>query len=71
MGKTRDFGEMDITRRHAFKVRVVRHGKPSKGRKDRNRQGVPARNSNSRKSAMREREPWLLIASPELKLSMS
>ena len=35
----------------------------------RNRQGVPARNSNSRKNAKREREPWLLMASPELKLS--
>jgi hypothetical protein len=68
MGKTRDFGLMDITRSNAFKARVVLHGKPPKGRKDRNRQGVLARNSNSRKSAKREREPWILIASPELKL---
>lgn len=28
------------------------------------------RNSNSRKSAQREREPWILIASPGLELSM-
>jgi hypothetical protein len=47
----------------------VLHGNPPKGRKDRNRQGVPAHNSNSCKSAKREREPWILIASPQLKLS--
>jgi hypothetical protein len=70
MGKTREFGLMNITRSAPFTARVVLHGKPLKGRKDRNRQGAPARNSNSRKSAKREREPWILIASPELKLSM-
>lgn len=70
MGKTRDFGLMDITRSAPFSARVVLHGKPPQGRKDRNRQGAPARNSNSRKSANREREPWILITSPELKLSM-
>ncbi len=70
MGKTRDFGLMDITRGAPFSARVVLHGKPPQGRKDRNRQGAPARNSNSRKSAKREREPWILIASPGLELSM-
>lgn len=70
MGKTRDFGLMNITRSVPFTARVVLHGKPPKGRKDRNRQGAPACNSNSRKSAKREREPWILIASPELQLSM-
>lgn len=70
MGRTRDFGWMNITRSVPFTARVVLHGKPPKGRKDRNRLGVPARNSNSRKSAKRESEPWILIASPELKLSM-
>lgn len=70
MGKTRDFGWMDFTRSAPFKARVVLHGKPPQGRKDRNRRGEPARNSNSRNSAAREREPWLLIASPELKLNM-
>ena len=48
---------------------VVLHAKPPQGRKHRNRQGVPARNSNSRKNAQREREPWLLMASPSLTLS--
>jgi hypothetical protein len=70
MSKTRDFGLMNITRSAPFAARVVLHGKPPKGRKDRNRQGAPARNSNSRKSAKREREPWILIASPKLTLSM-
>lgn len=70
MGKTRDFELMNITRGAPFTARVVLHGKPPQGRKDRNRQGLPARNSNSRKSAKREREPWILIASPELTLSM-
>lgn len=70
MGVTRDFGLMDVTRSKPFRARVVLHGKPPKGRKDRNRQGAPARNSNSRKSAQREREPWILMASPGLELSM-
>lgn len=70
MGKTRDFGLMDITHSDPFKARVVLHGKPPKGRKDRNRRGVPARNSNSRKNARREGEPWILMTSPGLELSM-
>jgi hypothetical protein len=70
MGVTRDFGLMDVTRSQPFRARVVLHGKPPKGRKDRNRRGAPARNSNSRKSAQREREPWILMASPGLELSM-
>jgi len=69
MGKTRDFGLMNITRSTPFQARVVLHGKPPRGRKDRNRRGEPARNSNSRKSAQREREPWILLASPGLALS--
>ena len=70
MGRTRDFELMDIARSAPFTARVVLHGKPPKGRKDRNRQGAPARNSNSRKSAKRESEPWILVASPGLELSM-
>ena len=65
----RDFGSMDIVRSHPLTARVVLHAKPAKGRKHRNRQGVPARNSNSRKNAQRESEPWLLVASPSLALS--
>jgi hypothetical protein len=54
---------------YALATRVVLRAKPPKGRKHRNRQGVPARNSNSRKNAQRESEPWLLVASPSLTLS--
>lgn len=65
----RDCGQMEIARSHPLSAHVVLHAKPPRGRKHRNRQGLPARNSNSRKNAQREREPWLLIASPSLKLS--
>ena len=65
----RDFGHMEIARSQPLTAHVVLHAKPPKGRKHRNRQGVPARNSNSRKNAQREREPRLLIASSSLALS--
>jgi hypothetical protein len=65
----RDFGLMHTVRAEPLAARVVLHAKPPKGRKHRNRQGVPARNSNSRKNAQRESEPWLLVASPSLALS--
>ncbi len=65
----RDFGLMDIVRNHPLRCRVVLHHKPAKGRKDRNRQGKPARSKISRQNARREREPWLLVASPDLDLS--
>jgi hypothetical protein len=64
-----DFGLMDIARSAPLPARVVLHAKPPQGRKHRNQRGVPARNSYSRQHARREREPWLLMASPNLKLS--
>ncbi|MGB3748501.1 IS4 family transposase [Rhodanobacter sp. UC4437_H4] len=67
--KPRDFGAMEVARGKPLTARVVLHAKPPKGRKHRNRQGVPARNANSRKNAQRESEPWLLVASPSLALS--
>lgn len=68
-GKTRDVGLMQVTRCRPITARIVLHDKPPKGRKDCNRCGAPARSSNSRKNAQREREPWLLMASPSLTLS--
>lgn len=65
----RDFGLMEIVRSAPLTARVVLHAKPPKGRKHRNQHGATARNSNSRKIAQREREPWLLMASPDLPLS--
>ncbi|GEM_PF-2796174 len=46
--------------------RMVVHAKPPEGRKQRNRQGVPSRTKKSKQNAAREREPWLLVASPAL-----
>lgn len=60
---------MDTVRARPWNCRVVVYGKPAKGRKRMTRQHQPARNSNSLKSAAREREPWLLVASPDLALS--
>jgi len=60
----RDLGLMDVVRNQSLPCRMVLHAKPPQGRKHHNRQGAPARNSNSRKNAQREREPWLLMASP-------
>ena len=60
---------MEIVRSAPLTARVVLHAKTPKGRKHRNQHGAPARNSNSRKIAQREREPWLLMASPDLPLS--
>ncbi len=65
----RDFGPMQIARSKPLTAHVVLHAKSPRGRKHRNRQGVPARNSNSHKNAQREREPWLLVASPNLTLN--
>lgn len=65
----RDLGPMEIARSNPLSAHVVLHAKPPRGRKHRNRQGVPTRSSNSRKNAQREREPWLLIASPDLDLT--
>lgn len=65
----RDFGQIEIVRSKPLAAHVVLHAKPPRGRKHRNRQGVPARNSHSRKNARREREPWLLMASPSLTLN--
>lgn len=59
----------EVARSKPLTSRVVLHAKPPKGRKHRNRQGVPARNFNSRKHAQRQSEPWLLVASPSLTLS--
>lgn len=61
--------------RHAATVRATRwvcrlvvYGKTPRGRKHRNRAGLVSRQKNSRQAAAREREPWLIVASPELDL---
>jgi hypothetical protein len=65
----RDLGLMEVARSKPLSAHVVLHAKPPGGRKHRTRQGQPARDSYSRSHAKREREPWLLMASPSLKLN--
>ncbi|RUL68509.1 transposase [Dyella choica] len=65
----RDLGVMHAVRYRPLACRVVLHARAAKGRKDLTCLGHVAHNSYSRKHAQREREPWLLIASPELSLT--
>jgi hypothetical protein len=65
----RDMGKMDIARYQPLNCRMALLRKRPRGRKHRTRQGRPARNSNSRKNAAREREPWILVASPTLSIT--
>ncbi len=65
----RDLGAMEAVRDRPLVAHVVLHAKPARGRKHRNRRGLPARDSKSRKNARRESEPWLLMASPSLHLN--
>jgi hypothetical protein len=64
----RDLGLMDTVRNAPWVCRVLVYGKVLKGRKHHNRRSRHriAKSSSSRKAAAREREPWLLVASPEL-----
>lgn len=62
----RDLGLMDTVRAKPWRCRVVVHAKPPKGRKQRNRQDLPSRTKKCKENAAREREPWLLVASPAL-----
>jgi hypothetical protein len=64
--KPRDMGLMDTVRNAPWVCRVVVYRKPHQGRKHRNRFGVVARNKVSLQCAAREREPWLIVASPAL-----
>lgn len=64
----RDMGLMDTVRSAPWVCRLVIYAKAAQGRKHHNRrdQTQVARSSASRKAAAREREPWLIVASPEL-----
>lgn len=64
----RDMGLMETVRATRWVCRLVVYGKTPRGRKDRNRAGLVSRQKNSRQAAAREREPWLIVASPELDL---
>jgi hypothetical protein len=62
----RDLGLMDTVYSKPWKCRMVVFGQPAKGRKQRNLKGHPARSKKSLQCSAREREPWLLVASPAL-----
>lgn len=62
----RDMGLMETVHNAPWVCRVVLYRKRPKGRKHRTRAGKIARSKKSLESAAREREPWLLVASPAL-----
>jgi hypothetical protein len=62
----RDMGLMDTVRNAPWVCRVVLYRKVTKGRKYRTRAGKIAQSKASLQSAAREREPWLIVASPAL-----
>lgn len=64
----RDLGLMETVRSAPWVCRLVAYAKTARGRKHHNRRNRAqvARSSASRKAAAREREPWLIVASPEL-----
>jgi len=64
--RPRDMGLMETVRNAPWTCRVVLYRKPSRGRKHRNRFGHVARSKISLQCASREREPWLIVASPAL-----
>lgn len=62
----RDLGLMHIVRNAPMVARTVLHARHPRHRKSCTRRGQPRRSKNSLQSAAREREPWLLVASPQL-----
>jgi len=66
--RPRELDLMHINRSDPLACRLVVHGKTPRGRKhySRRHRTEVARNSHSRKAAAGVREPWLIIASPDL-----
>ena len=64
--RPRDMGLMDTVRNAPWVCRAVVYRKPPRGRKHRTRFGHVARSKISLQCASREREPWLIVASPAL-----
>jgi hypothetical protein len=67
--RPQDLGEVEIARYRPLLARLVLYRKVPKGRKHRTQLGEVARSKASRKAAAREREPWLIVASPQLTIS--
>jgi hypothetical protein len=64
--RPQDLGQHCFTQARPVMGRLVLYRKPAQGRHDFNRYGRPARSRASLKNACREREPWLIAASPSL-----
>jgi hypothetical protein len=64
--RARELPAMHVTRGKRLASRVVLYRKALQGRKHRNYHGKVSSNSTSRQCAARERDPWLLVASPTL-----
>lgn len=65
-GQPRELPLMHINQSQPLTCRMVLYRKAAKGRKHVTRHGHIARSKISRQCAAREREPWLIVASPEL-----
>jgi putative transposase len=64
-----DIGWMQMAQTNPLLSRVVLYRKATRGRHRHTCFGKVARSKVSRQAAAREREPWLIVASPELSLS--
>lgn len=62
----RDLGQLCLTRANPIHARLALYRKPAKGRHHFTLAGQIRRGRVSRKNAQREREPWLIAASPSL-----
>ena len=65
-GTPRDLGLYEVTRSRPVQGRLCLYRKAAQGRHHLNCHGRRAQGHHSQKNAHREREPWLLIASPSL-----
>lgn len=65
----REMALMDTARSRPWVCHVALLFKPAKGRSAKTLQGAPKRSAHSKKNAAREREPWIIVASPDLPLS--
>lgn len=67
--RPQDLGEVEIAHYRPLLARMVLYRKVPKGRKHRTQLGEVARSKASRQAAARERDPWLIVTSPQLAIS--
>ena len=65
----REMGLMDTARHCPWTCHVALLSKPAKGRSAKTLQGAKKRSAHSKKNALREREPWIIVASPALRVN--